>query len=212
MQQYQQKFIDFIIEVGALKFGSFELKSGRTSPYFFNAGLFNTGEHLTKLGEFYAQAIIDKNLQFDILFGPAYKGIPLVCSTAIALNNNFNKNVNYSFNRKEKKTHGEGGNIVGAELSGEVLIIDDVITAGTAINEAMNIIDYYNAKVKNVIVALNRQEQGDTAISAIMEAKNKFNIKVHSIINLTNIIDYLQSSNDEKLLTDIQKYRDKYGV
>ena len=212
MQKYQQDFIDFVLEVGALKFGSFELKSGRTSPYFFNAGMFNTGEYLTKLGEFYAIAIVEKKLDFDLLFGPAYKGIPLASSTAVALYNKFNININYSFNRKEAKTHGEGGNIVGAKLKDKVVIIDDVITAGTAITESMAIINNHQAEVTSVIVALDRQEKGKKDTSAIMEAEAKFNIKVHSIINLKDIISYLKQGDDKKLISDIENYRNKYGV
>lgn len=212
MQQYQKDFIDFVLEVGALKFGSFELKSGRTSPYFFNAGLFNTGEHLTKLSEFYAQAINEKGLEFEVLFGPAYKGIPLASTTAVALFNKYNQNINYSFNRKEAKTHGEGGSIVGSELKNRVVIIDDVITAGTAINEAMEIIGNFDAQVVSVIVALDRQEKGKNETSAIMEVEAKFGIKVHSIINLANIIDYLKDSDDKQLVANIEDYRNKYGV
>jgi orotate phosphoribosyltransferase len=160
MKSYQKDFVDFMLEIGALKFGEFTLKSGRISPYFFNAGAFNTGEHLSRLGKFYAQAIQESNLEFDVLFGPAYKGIPLATATAMALNDNFNQNVPYSFNRKEAKTHGEGGDIVVHPLTGNILIIDDVITAGTAIREAMDIIKANGATAKGVIVAVDRQEKG----------------------------------------------------
>lgn len=212
MQSYQSEFIDFVLAVGALKFGEFKLKSGRVSPYFFNAGIFNTGAHLSQLGKFYASAITDNALEFDVLFGPAYKGIPLATATAIAFNAHFERNIPYSFNRKEAKTHGEGGDIVGAKLAGEVLIIDDVITAGTAIREAFDIINTKGAKVKNVIVALDRQEKGSGEMSAIQEVKSQFGIDVFSIINLSNLIDYLKSHNDKALLTRIETYRDQYGV
>lgn len=212
MQQYQSDFIDFVIEVGALKFGEFKLKSGRISPYFFNAGAFNSGKHLSQLGKFYATAITQNTLEFDVLFGPAYKGIPLAAVTAMALNDDFNKNVAYSFNRKETKIHGEGGDIVGAKLIGEVLIIDDVITAGTAIHEAIDIISANNAHVKNVIVALDREEKGSGKISAIAALKSQFGIKVLSIINLSNLIDYLKKGSDTALIERIKTYRNQYGV
>ena len=183
MEQYQKDFVDFTLETGVLKFGEFTLKSGRISPYFFNAGLFNTGSHLSQLGNFYAQAIEASNLQFDVLFGPAYKGIPLAAATAIALNDNFNRNVPYSFNRKEAKDHGEGGSIVGHPLEGDILIIDDVITAGTAIREAQDIINANDANTKGVIVALDRQEKGKGELSAIQVVEQIFGIRVLSIIN-----------------------------
>ena len=159
MEQYQKDFVDFTLETGVLKFGEFTLKSGRISPYFFNAGLFNKGSHLSELGKFYAQAIEASALKFDVLFGPAYKGIPLAAATSIALNDSYNHNVPYSFNLKEAKDHGEGGSIVGHPLEGDILIIDDVITAGTAIREAQDIIQNCGANAKGVIVALDRQDQ-----------------------------------------------------
>jgi orotate phosphoribosyltransferase len=209
---YKQEFIDFVLEVGALKFGEFELKSGRISPYFFNAGLFNSASQLAKLGEFYASAINDKVGDFDVLFGPAYKGIPLASTTAVALFNQFGKDINYSFNRKEAKNHGEGGNIVGSDLSGEVVIIDDVISAGTAIGESMDLISNYDCKVKSVIVAMDRQEKGKGETSAIDEVRAKFGIDVFSIINLSDLIDYIKGSGDESLLKKIEDYRNQYGV
>ena len=212
MEQYQKDFVDFTLETGALKFGEFTLKSGRISPYFFNAGLFNTGNHLSQLGNFYAQAIEASNLQFDVLFGPAYKGIPLAAATAIALNDNFNRNVPYSFNRKEAKDHGEGGSIVGHPLEGDILIIDDVITAGTAIREAQDIISANGANTKGVIVALDRQEKGNGELSAIQEVEQIFGISVLSIINLSHIIDYLKDSKNEDTLQRIEGYRSQYGV
>ena len=212
MQQYQKDFVDFMLAIGALKFGEFTLKSGRVSPYFFNAGAFNTGEHLSKLGGFYAQAIQESGLDFDVLFGPAYKGIPLATATAMALNDSFNHNVPYSFNRKEAKTHGEGGDIVGHPLQGEVLIIDDVITAGTAIREAMDIIAANGAKAKGVVVAVDRQEKGKGETSAIQEVEKIFGIQVLSIINLSHLVDYLKQGNDQALIERIEAYRSQYGV
>ena len=212
MEQYQNDFVDFMLEIGALKFGEFTLKSGRVSPYFFNAGQFNQGNHLSQLGQFYAQAIEDSGIKFDVLFGPAYKGIPLAAAAAIALNDSFNRNVPYSFNRKEAKDHGEGGSIVGHPLEGDILIIDDVITAGTAIREAQEIIQNSGANPKGVIVALDRQEKGNGDLSAIQEVEKVFGITVLSIINLSHIIDYLKSNNDSKVLTKIEHYRSQYGV
>jgi len=212
MEQYQKDFVDFTLETGVLKFGEFTLKSGRISPYFFNAGLFNTGSHLSQLGNFYAQAIEASNLQFDVLFGPAYKGIPLAAATAIALNDNFNRNVPYSFNRKEAKDHGEGGSIVGHPLEGDILIIDDVITAGTAIREAQDIINANDANTKGVIVALDRQEKGKGELSAIQEVEQIFGIRVLSIINLSHIIDYLKASKNKDVVSRIESYRSQYGI
>ena len=212
MQQYQKDFVDFMLETGALKFGEFTLKSGRISPYFFNAGLFNQGKHLSQLGQFYAQAIIESGIEFDVLFGPAYKGIPLATATAMALNDSFNKNVPYSFNRKEAKTHGEGGNIVGHPLEGDILIIDDVITAGTAIREAQEIIAANGATTKGVIVALDRQEKGKGELSAIQEVEQNFGISVASIINLSHLITYLKGQSDATLIDKIEVYREQYGI
>jgi orotate phosphoribosyltransferase len=212
MEQYQKDFVDFTLETGVLKFGEFTLKSGRISPYFFNAGLFNKGSHLSELGKFYAQAIEASSLKFDVLFGPAYKGIPLAAAASIALNDSFNHNVPYSFNRKEVKDHGEGGSIVGHPLEGDILIIDDVITAGTAIREAQDIIQNCGANAKGVIVALDRQEKGKGDLSAIQEVEQIFGIIVLSIINLSHIIDYLKVRNDSKILTKIESYRSQYGI
>ncbi|MDC3315540.1 orotate phosphoribosyltransferase [Candidatus Thioglobus sp.] len=212
MEQYQKDFVDFTLETGVLKFGEFTLKSGRVSPYFFNAGLFNTGSHLSQLGKFYAQAIEESSLKFDVLFGPAYKGIPLAAAASIALNDVEGKSVPYSFNRKEVKDHGEGGSIVGHPLEGDILIIDDVITAGTAIREAQEIIQNSGANAKGVIVALDRQEKGKGDLSAIQEVEQIFGITVLSIINLSHIIDYLKASNDSKILTKIESYRSQYGI
>ena len=212
MEQYQNDFVDFMLEIGALKFGEFTLKSGRVSPYFFNAGQFNQGNHLSRLGQFYAQAIEASGIKFDVLFGPAYKGIPLVAATAIALNDSFNRSVPYSFNRKEAKDHGEGGNIVGHPLEGDILIIDDVITAGTAIREAKDIINANGAKTKGVVVALDRQEKGKGELSAIQEVEQNFGITVVSIINLSHIVDYLKANNDKNIISRIESYRSQYGI
>jgi len=212
MEQYQNDFVDFMLEIGALKFGEFTLKSGRVSPYFFNAGQFNQGNHLSQLGQFYAKAIEASGIKFDVLFGPAYKGIPLAAATAIALNDSFNRSVPYSFNRKEAKDHGEGGNIVGHPLEGDILIIDDVITAGTAIREAKDIIDANGAKTKGVVVALDRQEKGKGELSAIQEAEQSFGITVVSIINLSHIVDYLKANNDKNIISRIESYRSQYGI
>jgi len=212
MEQYQNDFVDFMLEIGALKFGEFTLKSGRVSPYFFNAGQFNQGSHLSQLGQFYAQAIEASGIKFDVLFGPAYKGIPLVAATAIALNDSFNISVPYSFNRKEAKDHGEGGNIVGHPLEGDILIIDDVITAGTAIREAKDIINANGAKTKGVVVALDRQEKGKGELSAIQEVEQNFGIAVVSIINLSHIVDYLKADDDKNIISRIESYRSQYGI
>jgi len=212
MEQYQNDFLDFMLEIGALKFGEFTLKSGRVSPYFFNAGQFNQGNHLSQLGQFYAQAIEASGIKFDVLFGPAYKGIPLVAATAIALNDSFNRSVPYSFNRKEAKDHGEGGSIVGHPLEGDILIIDDVITAGTAIKEAKDIINANGAKTKGVVVALDRQEKGKGELSAIQEVEQNFGIAVVSIINLSHIVDYLKANNDKNIISRIESYRSQYGI
>ena len=212
MEQYQNDFVDFMLEIGALKFGEFTLKSGRVSPYFFNVGQFNQGNHLSQLGQFYAQAIEASSIKFDVLFGPAYKGIPLVAATAIALNDSFNRSVPYSFNRKEAKDHGEGGSIVGHPLEGDILIIDDVITAGTAIKEAKDIINANGAKTKGVVVALDRQEKGKGELSAIQEVEQNFGIAVVSIINLSHIVDYLKANNDKNIISRIESYRSQYGI
>ncbi len=212
MEQYQQDFVDFILQTGALKFGEFTLKSGRVSPYFFNAGLFNQGSDLSQLGKFYGHAIKSSGIKFDVLFGPAYKGIPLAAATAIALNDSYNRPVPYCFNRKEVKDHGEGGNIVGHALEGDILIIDDVITAGTAIVEAQEIITTHGANAKGVIVALDRQERGKGKLSAIQEVEQNFGLSVFSIINLSHIVDFLKDSNDADLISRIENYRDQYGI
>ena len=213
MKDYQKEFIDFAIQCNVLRFGEFTLKSGRTSPYFFNAGLFNTGAMLAKLGRFYAQAISDSKLEFDVLFGPAYKGIPLAATTAVAMADHHSLDIPYAFNRKEAKTHGEGGSIVGSELNGRILIIDDVITAGTAIRESMEIIAAHGARPAGVVIALDRQEKGQAEKSAIQEVEDEYQIPVLSIVKLEQLIQYLsEADNNKQHLSSVQAYRDQYGI
>jgi len=213
MQDYQKDFIEFALRNDVLRFGEFTLKSGRVSPYFFNAGLFNSGEALAKLGQYYAAAIKENGVKFDVLFGPAYKGIPLATTCAVALYEHQNTNIPYSFNRKEAKAHGEGGNIVGAALDGDILIIDDVITAGTAIRESMEIIAAAGAKPAGVIIALDRQEKGTGELSAIQEVEQQYEIPVLSIIKLEHLITYIDGNADFAEYTDkVKAYRDQYGI
>ena len=213
MQAYQRDFIRFAIDRGVLRFGEFTLKSGRTSPYFFNAGLFNSGAALAQLGRFYAAAIVESGIPFDVLFGPAYKGIPLAAATAVALAEHHGRDLPWCFNRKEAKAHGEGGSLVGAPLVGDVLIIDDVITAGTAIREVMQIIQAQGARPAGVLIALNRQERGNGELSAIQEVERDFAIPVVSIVSLTQVLQFL--ADDEQLkqhLPAVEAYRAQYGV
>ena len=213
MKDYQHEFIDFAIRAGVLRFGEFTLKSGRTSPYFFNAGLFNTGEHLARLGRFYAQAITESGIGFDVLFGPAYKGIPLAAAASIALADHHGCNVPWCFNRKEAKDHGEGGNLVGAGLDGRILVIDDVITAGTAIRESVDIIRAAGATLSGVVIALDRQERGTGQQSAIQEVELAYGITVASIITLSDLLDYLRGQpGQDAAVTSIEAYREAYGV
>lgn len=213
MQDYQRRFIELALDKGVLKFGSFILKSGRKSPYFFNAGSFCTGADLAVLGSCYAQALINSGLSYDVLFGPAYKGIPLACATAMALAAEHGVNVPWCFNRKEIKDHGEGGGLVGATLTGDVMLIDDVITAGTAIHEADGIIKKAGANFKAALIALNRQEKGNGDISAIDEAKGDLGIDIISIINFDDLMQYLA---DDPLLKShlsvMERYREDYGA
>ncbi|MCK5877136.1 MAG: orotate phosphoribosyltransferase [Candidatus Marithrix sp.] len=211
MQTYQQQFLEFAVQQQVLRFGKFTLKSGRISPYFFNIGLFNTGSALAQLGRFYSQAICASNINFDMLFGPAYKGIPIVTTTAIALSEYHQLHIPYCFNRKEIKEHGEGGIVVGSPLNGKVLLIDDVISAGTAIREAIKIIETNGAKLVGIVVALNRQECGKTKLSAIQEIEQDYGIKVISIVNLDDLITFL-AQHDPKVLTKVKEYRLQYGV
>ncbi|WP_263261928.1 orotate phosphoribosyltransferase [Pseudomonas sp. RIT-PI-S] len=213
MQAYQRDFIRFAIERGVLRFGEFTLKSGRTSPYFFNAGLFNTGSALARLGQCYASAIVDSGLNFDVLFGPAYKGIPLASATAVALADKHARDVPWCFNRKEAKDHGEGGSLVGAPLKGDVLIIDDVITAGTAIREVMTIIQAENARAAAVLIALNRQERGKGELSAIQEVERDYGIPVVSIVSLDQVLEYLaEDAQLKQHLPAVEAYRAQYGI
>lgn len=213
MKAYQEEFIGFAISRGVLKFGEFTLKSGRTSPYFFNAGLFNKGADLARLGRFYAAALEDSGVDYDLLFGPAYKGIPIATAAAIALYDTYQKDVPYCFNRKEQKTHGEGGNLVGSELKGKVMLVDDVITAGTAIRESMAIVEANGASLAGVLIALDRQEKGQGELSAIQEVERDFNAPVISIVNLNDVISFLQDSEElNDYLPQVKAYRDKYGV
>ncbi|MBV1790650.1 orotate phosphoribosyltransferase [Marinobacterium sp. D7] len=213
MQEYQRAFIEFAIEQEVLRFGEFTLKSGRKSPYFFNAGLFNTGAALAKLGQFYASAIVDSGIEFDVMLGPAYKGIPLAAATAVALATEHQRDVPYVFNRKEAKDHGEGGTLVGAPLEGRVLIIDDVITAGTAIREVMAIIDGAGAQPAAVAIALNRMERGKGEFSAIQEVERDYNMPVISIVTLDDLIEFLEEKGDmQKELAAIRQYRKDYGI
>jgi orotate phosphoribosyltransferase len=213
IKDYQYEFIEFAIEAGVLRFGDFTLKSGRVSPYFFNAGLFNTGSQLARLGRFYAQAIVDSGIRFDVLFGPAYKGIPLAAAAGIALADHHDRNVPWCFNRKEAKDHGEGGNLVGAGLTGDVLIIDDVITAGTAIRESVDIIQAAGAAPAGVVIALDRQERGRDARSAIQEVEETLGIRVISIVKLEHLVQYLlDRANRAEDVEKILAYRARYGV
>ncbi|MGY2269644.1 MULTISPECIES: orotate phosphoribosyltransferase [Pseudomonas] len=214
MQAYQRDFIRFAIDRGVLRFGEFTLKSGRTSPYFFNAGLFNSGSALAQLGRFYAAAIVESGISFDVLFGPAYKGIPLAAATAVALADHHGQDLPWCFNRKEAKAHGEGGSLVGAPLKGDVLIIDDVITAGTAIREVMQIIASQDgAKAAGVLIALNRQERGNGELSAIQEVERDFGIPVVSIVSLNQVLQFLEDDPQLKQhLPAVKAYREQFGV
>jgi len=213
MEKYQYDFIQLAIKHQALCFGEFVLKSGRTSPYFFNAGRFQTGSALAELGRYYAAAVVASGVDFDIVFGPAYKGIPLAATTAIALADQFARDLPYCYNRKEAKDHGEGGTLVGAPLLGKVLIVDDVITAGTAVREVMAIIKAAGAHPAAVLIGLNRQEKGQGELSAIQEVEQTFAVPVISIINLNHIIDYLETQSGQQEMVDkIKGYRATYGV
>jgi orotate phosphoribosyltransferase len=213
MQDYQRDFLDFALDLGVLRFGEFTLKSGRVSPYFFNAGLFNTGAALARLGRYYAQAIVDAGIRFDVLYGPAYKGIPLAAVTAAALYDRHGLDVPYAFNRKEAKSHGEGGSIVGHALEGDILIIDDVITAGTAIRESMDIISAEGARPAGVVIALDRQERGKGARSAIQEVESDYGIPVTAIVRLADLIEFVAGRGDaEEHLAGIRAYREQYGI
>lgn len=213
MKPYQQDFIEFCLKYKVLRFGEFKLKSGRMSPYFFNSGLFDTGKAISQLGRYYAEAIIDQGFDYNVLFGPAYKGIPLVTAVAIGLATQFDQDKPYCFNRKEAKDHGEGGNIVGAPLTGKVLVVDDVITAGTAVREAVKIIETSGAKLNGIMVALDRCERGEYELSAIQEIEQQYKIKIGSIICLDNLVEYLANNKDYKQhLKTLEVYQDQYGA
>ncbi|MDT0583779.1 orotate phosphoribosyltransferase [Brumicola blandensis] len=213
MQDYKKEFIEFAIARNVLRFGEFTLKSGRVSPYFFNAGLFNRGGDLAKLGRYYAAALQASNVDFDVLFGPAYKGIPIATTTAVALSNDHDKDVPYCFNRKEAKTHGEGGNLVGSPLEGKIMLVDDVITAGTAIRESMQLIEQHEASLAGVLIALDRQEKGKGELSAIQEVERDFGTQVISIVSLADVIEYLaEKGGYEDAFSAINNYRAQYGI
>tara|TARA_B100000929_G_C15469835_1_gene407460 strand:+ start:516 stop:1160 length:645 start_codon:yes stop_codon:yes gene_type:complete len=214
MHEYQREFIRFALDRNVLRFGEFTLKSGRKSPYFFNAGLFNDGASLSRLGRFYAQALVHSSLpDVDVIFGPAYKGIPLAAVTAVALADSFDRNLPYCFNRKEAKDHGEGGSLVGAPLEGRVLIIDDVITAGTAVREVMQIIRQAGATPAAVMIALDRQERGQGELSAIQEVERDFGIPVISIVSLNQVMDFIKDDAElQQHLPAVQAYRAEFGI
>ncbi|HET6724922.1 MAG TPA: orotate phosphoribosyltransferase [Gammaproteobacteria bacterium] len=213
MKDYQQQFIEFALASNVLRFGEFQLKSGRISPYFFNAGLFNHGAALARLGHFYAQAILDAEFEIDMIFGPAYKGIPLAAVTAAALAENHRIDLPYCFNRKEAKNHGEGGNLIGAPLAGRVLIVDDVITAGTAIGESIPLIRDAGATPAAVIIALDREERGVGEKSATAEVAERHGLRVESIITFNVLVEYLKAAGEHKKeLAALEAYRDQYGA
>ncbi|MEH6533524.1 MAG: orotate phosphoribosyltransferase [Photobacterium frigidiphilum] len=213
MKAYQRLFIEFALEKGVLKFGEFTLKSGRVSPYFFNAGLFNTGRDLARLGRFYAEALVDAGIDYDVLFGPAYKGIPIATTTAVALADHHDIDTPYCFNRKEAKTHGEGGSLVGSDLEGRIMLVDDVITAGTAIRESMEIIKANGADLAGVLVAIDRQEKGKGELSAIQEVERDFGCAVISIVSLGDVVTYLSEQDGmDAHLAAVKSYRAEYGV
>ncbi|MCG7489617.1 orotate phosphoribosyltransferase [Vibrio sp. Of14-4] len=213
MKAYQREFIEFALEKQVLKFGEFTLKSGRKSPYFFNAGLFNTGRDLARLGRYYAAALADSGIEFDVLFGPAYKGIPIATTTAVALADHHNLDTPYCFNRKEAKDHGEGGNLVGSALEGRIMLVDDVITAGTAIRESMQIIQSNGADLAGVLVAIDRQEKGKGDLSAIQEVERDFGCAVISIVSLGDLVSYLEEQGDAtEYLAAVKAYRAEFGI
>ena len=214
MENYKQNFIQMSIDIGALKFGEFELKSGRVSPYFFNMGLFSSGQSMKNIGDFYAAALEESNLEYDMLFGPAYKGVPLVSVLSSSLFVNHEKDVSFVYNRKEKKEHGEGGQIVGPPLEGKIVIVDDVITAGTAIKEVSKMIIEAGAEISGILIALDRQEKGAGDSSAVQEVSRELGVPVISIVNLDQILTYVKNSPSEleAYVNRIEDYREKYGA
>ena len=213
MKPYQRQFIEFALSKQVLKFGEFTLKSGRKSPYFFNAGLFNTGRDLALLGRFYAEALVDSGIDFDLLFGPAYKGIPIASATAVQLAELHDVDMPWCFNRKEAKDHGEGGNLVGSPLKGRIMLVDDVITAGTAIRESMDLIQANGAELAGVLIALDRQEKGKGELSAIQEVQRDYNAPVIAIITLSDLISYLETQPEmAEHLAKVKEYRTTYGI
>jgi len=213
MQDYQQEFLELAINKQVLRFGRFELKSGRISPYFFNAGQFNDGLSLTVMGRCFARAIEEAGLEFDMLFGPAYKGIPLVAAIAIAMQDMYQKNFPFAFNRKEIKQHGEGGQLIGAELSGRVLVVDDVISAGTSVRESATTIKAHAAELAGVVIALDRQERGGTGLSAAQEVQQVYGARVVSVVNLDALVVFLEDRTSLDVdFVAVREYRDRYGV
>jgi len=210
--EFIHEFIEFAIQRDVLKFGEFTLKSGRKSPYFFNAGLFQDGESLARLGQYYAQALQASAVSYDVLFGPPYKGIPLVSATAIGLSTHYQRNVPYAYSRKEEKKHGEGGQLVGAEITGRVMIVDDIITAGTAIRGAIDLIQEQTGQVAGVVVAIDRQEKGSGQLSAIEEVEQEFQVPVISIVKFADIIEYLSAQSSKDQIERMLAYRRTYGV
>jgi len=213
MKTYKKKFITFCLKNKIIHLGDFTLKSGRKSPYFFNAGLFNTGNKIKCLSEFYADTIIETDFQFDVMFGPAYKGIPLVVSTAMTLSSKTDSNIPFCFNRKLAKDHGEGGSLVGSPLKGNVLLIDDVMTAGTAVHESVKIINAQSATLAGIIIAFDRQEKGQSEKSAVQEIQHRYQIPVKSIIQFNDLIEYIESNKDyNAFIKSLEAYRDQYGT
>ncbi len=213
MKDYQREFLRFALNTGVLRFGEFTLKSGRVSPYFFNAGLFNTGRSLARLGRYYAHAIVDSGIDFDLLYGPAYKGIPLAAVTCAALADQHDRDLPYAFNRKEAKDHGEGGNIVGSPLQGRILIIDDVISAGTSVRESVDIIRAHGAEPAGVVIALDRQEKGQDERSAVTQVESELGIPVAAIVRLEHLVEYLGEQPEQTgALEHIRNYRARYGA
>lgn len=213
MRSWKRDFIEFALNRQVLKFGSFSLKSGRQSPYFFNAGLLNTGNDLARLGQFYAKALVDSGMHFDMIFGPAYKGIPIATTTVVALATEYHRDVPYAFNRKEKKDHGEGGSLVGSPLSGQIVLVDDVITAGTAIRESMQFIQDSQAQLAGVVVSLDRQEKGKDELSAIQEIEHDYQCRIISLITLNDLLVYLATKPELNAhLDEVKKYQQRYGI